>query len=246
MYKKYKIENSDNLEKARIVGEGSYTLTTKNFDYELLLDNIISIESIIRSTSNPYISKINKAKENEKEKTKINNELLSLVKKYGLPQFDDSINISKFINRLLITCKINTLKENIQYAVWDSKVGKEKDDCFTVEKLNCILTGITRLVYGDTKENPVFPKLSYKSTSEAKSGSIMITFASKSVLSILNFYMLLQVSKKNENMNVCQYCHTLFYSENPRKKICERPKCKTERKRLYQKDYRKKKKQNKT
>lgn len=236
LYKNYAVENENDLDKAIIVGKGNFTIKEQNFDYELVLDNLFYLESELDYQNNPYVSKIKKIQEDSKKIKKVNNVLIKFIKKYGISNIDNGINVKELIERIYLTNKINKKIEDKQYIAFDEA---EKYTTIRKKDFSERLKNISILIYENTKDYPVAPQLFYNEDRK----KIEIKFISKSIISIANYYLLLKCADNDVFFNTCKYCGRIFKTENPRTKICPEPsneECKRERKRLYQKEYRKK------
>lgn len=241
-FEKYSIENLEDIENAAIVGIGRYKLEDKKFDYELLLDKIIELNSIINNDevtikgikckNNPYVSKVDEIINDSKRKKEIATKLLKFVKIYGIPQTENKINIKKLVERIHFTSAINEQIEEIKYDLPEKNNVKK----FEIDNFVARLGNITYLVYGSIKDNPIFPKLQYNDVS----GKIEICFASQSIITILNYRLFMECTKMDSYYNVCEVCKEVFPTNKAKLKVCSKE-CEKKRKTEYQRRYRKKK-----
>lgn len=239
MYKHYVIENETDIEKAKIVGKGSFEIKTPNFDYELLLDKIYLLNEELDFVNNPYVSKFETIQNDIDKRKKTNKLLIEFIKKYGISNMDDGVNISELIFRIYMTQKIYDSIEDKKDIAFKSDIlhytSKQK------EYFSTCLHNLSIKIYENTKKYPVEPYLFYNE----KRKKIEIKFISKSVISILNYYLLFKSADNDIHYNTCIYCGNIFESKNHQTKICSSIECKKERKRIYQKNYRRKKQKNK-
>lgn len=241
-YKSYIIENKEDLEYARIVGKGTPEIININFDYEVIKDKIMILNNELDYKNNPYVSKQKLIQQNAKKVTAVNTILLKFIKTYGIPNTDDSVNIKDLIIRIYNTNKLIALTFKYQLIAWDelntNDLGNSYLKPIEIEKFNNQLITFSRYIYENTKEYPIFPQLYYNEQNK----KVEIGFTTKSILSMLNFNLILECADNDYNYNTCKYCNRVFRTENRKTKICNDKNCIRERKRLYQKSFRDKKK----
>lgn len=248
-YEKYDIEylNKGNDYIAYVVGKGKKVNKKVIYENYDLLEDSIELGKYIINANIKDITVINKLlvdkkiirddQKNKSEYFAIHNEIIKYITKYGLSINKEDNELNTIISKLYMLYKIS--KE------WKSKIGLVEDMTFkdrtTAKKFNNSLEALSARLNGNMLDNPVKNILSYNEELHA----LEICFYCTSITSIANQQLMIYIANKNYIYNICSYCKRILISYDKRVKVCENEECRKARKAEYQKEFRRKQKENK-